>query len=135
MTNQRILLYSGLAYLFSLVDDSPVNADQLLGYENQIATEAILHVLTILFLFLALREAGSGKVTLVEGVLGAVAFLVSALDDFPQVRLIDYLRSHHWYLLDVSIHLVSVLVFYVALRDALRRSRDSPDSPKPERPS
>ncbi|HUI01133.1 MAG TPA: hypothetical protein VLX56_05845 [Nitrososphaerales archaeon] len=131
----RVYLFSFAAYAASIVDDAPFNADQLLGAANQLEMEVILHVTTLAFLALAVREAGRGRIAPWAGFLTLVAFVVASLDDFPSLRVIRYLRHHHWYLLDISIHLASIIVFYFAVRRALRESEAAARPGVPSQPA
>lgn len=83
MGTGKILVWGLLGYLFSLVDDDPLNADQLLGTGTGFyAMELLLRCLTIACFYLAAREA-SGRVRPSLGTLAlmGVAFFWTSADD------------------------------------------------------
>jgi hypothetical protein len=92
--------------------------------------EVLLHVLTIVFLCLALREALKGTSFTKERVfnvslLTAAAFVLSYAQNLP----LDALRTiveQDWYQLDLAEHLASIILLYIAVRLAMRPSGAGP---------
>lgn len=121
----RVVLWAILGYAWSIVDDSPLNADQLLGRTSgHYAVEVIFHSLTIFFFFLALWEASKGTgISGVDALWTIIAFLVNSADDAPFIGPVMTIRQDYWNGLLVSEHLLSVLLLYFAVRTAWRRSR------------
>jgi hypothetical protein len=110
------VLWGFLAYFCSIIDDDPVNADQLLGNSGY-EMEIVLHVLTILFFYLAIREATRGTgVSWMTIVWMTLAFISSSADDATFVKLIALIRHDYWYPFDVVEHVISLLFFYFAIR-------------------
>jgi len=130
---QRLLLFVFLAYFWSLVDDAPVNFDSVLTWPNvtrhnpaapHYFLEVVLHVLTIFFLSLAVRESSEGKAVdsrkkFEIALLTLVAFSSSYLQNAP-LGVIRHLVTHHWFELDLLEHIASGAFLYFALRLALK---------------
>jgi hypothetical protein len=135
---QRVLLFVFLAYFWSLVDDAPVNFDSVLTWpevtrDNPAAPhyflEVILHLLTVFFLYLAVRESLKGKAVNSQknveiALLTLVAFGLSYLQNAP-LGVIRHLITHHWFELDLLEHIASGTFLYFALRIALTPRQDS----------
>jgi hypothetical protein len=51
----------GLVYFWSLINDNPINADQLLGSQGYYLVETILNLLSFLCFCLAAHEATKGR--------------------------------------------------------------------------
>ncbi len=139
VARERIALFAFLAYFWSLIDDAPVNFDSVLTWPEvtrahpagpHIFMEVLLHVLTIVFLCLALREALKGTSFTKERVfnvslLTAAAFVLSYAQNLP----LDALRTiveQDWYQLDLAEHLASIILLYIAVRLAMRPSGAGP---------
>ncbi|MGD0637245.1 MAG: hypothetical protein ABSA72_04320 [Nitrososphaerales archaeon] len=145
VAKQRIALFAFLALFWSLIDDAPVNFDSVLTWPEVTRThpagphdfmEILLHLLTIVFLCLALREALKGtsfteEKALSISLLTAAAFVLSYAQNLP----LDALRTvveNDWYQLDLAEHLASIFFLYVAVRLAMRPSGAGPTtSPGP----
>jgi len=129
----RVVLFTFLAYLWSVTDDAPVNLDSVYtwpavtsGLQHTVA-EVILHLLTLAFMYLAVKEAfrGSGRETSLRKlsrvlVLVIAAFVLASVSIVPLPGLRAAISSG-WYQIDVVGHLMSLAFLSVALREAARR--------------
>ena len=136
VTKQRIAIFAFLAFFWSLIDDAPVNFDSVLTWPEvtrvhpagpHLFMEALLHVLTIVFLCLALREALKGTSLTGEKVFGvtlltAAAFVLSYAQNLPLADL-STIVEQDWYQLDLAEHLASIALLYIAIRLAMGPSR------------
>ncbi len=136
VTKQRIAIFAFLAFFWSLIDDAPVNFDSVLTWPEvtrvhpagpHLFMEALLHVLTAVFLCLALREALKGTSLTREKVFGvalltAAAFVLSYAQNLPLADL-STIVEQDWYQLDLAEHLASIALLYIAVRLAMRPSR------------
>lgn len=119
----RIVLWGALAYFWSLINDSPINADGWLGPEGYYGVEVLLNVLSLSCFYLASRETIKGRlnprVQLKVGLYIALAFLWSSADDIPFLgHRLGPLRTDFWYPFDIAIHGVSLVFFYLAVRES-----------------
>ncbi|MEM3638191.1 MAG: hypothetical protein QXX17_07470 [Conexivisphaerales archaeon] len=117
----KIFAYAYLAYFFSLVDDAPVYFDSVLtwpevtGGMQHIGLELILHILTLGFMLIALREAIK-PISLLErrmilpNLLILIAFLLSYAQNIPLQPISSMVRGQ-WYLLDMLEHVISLFFF------------------------
>ena len=130
----RILLYASLAFYWALVDDGPVFLDSVFTWPEvtrfhpaapHLFLEVLYHLLTAVFLFLAIRKAMAGGQTNARKIvaisfLAVVTFVLAYLQNVP-FGLVQDVVEHQWYQLDVTEHLLSVFVFYLTVRFALSR--------------
>jgi hypothetical protein len=89
--------------------------------------EVVLNLLSLLCFCLAVREAIKGRTvprTLWKVALWtALAFLWSSADDVPfSTDILRHLRTEYWYPFDIAIHGVSLVFFYLAVRESSKRS-------------
>jgi hypothetical protein len=118
----RIVMWGALAYFWSFINDSPINADGLLGHEGYYVMELLLNILSLSCFFLASREAIKGRsnprVHLKVGLYIALAFLLSSADDIPFLaHRLGPLRTNFWYPFEIAIYGVSLVFFYLAVRE------------------
>jgi hypothetical protein len=116
-------MWGALAYFWSLINDSPINADGWLGPEGYYVMELVLNILSFSCFYLASREAIKGRsnsrVHLKDGLFIALAFLWSSADDIPFLgHGLGPLRTDFWYPFDIAIHGVSLVFFYLAVRES-----------------
>jgi hypothetical protein len=123
----RFLLYAYVGYLISIVDDAPVNLDSVFTWPQvtrlnplvpHLTMELLLHVATIVFLYLSLRTALRGAQRALSFrvyLLLVIAFVLSYLQNLP-ISPLQSLVTGSWYELDVFEHLASLAVFAIALR-------------------
>lgn len=129
---ERVCLYLFLAYLPSLTDDSPVNLDSVYtwpevtsGFQH-VATEVLLHALTIAFLIFAVRAAFriSGNLTfaksLVVWLLTIAAFGAASVSIIPLPALQEAIAAN-WYPFDVVGHAASLGLVCAALLVAVKK--------------
>jgi hypothetical protein len=138
-TRQRIALFAFLAYFWSLIDDAPVNFDSVFTWPEvtrahpagpHIFMEVLLHILTIIFLCLAIREALKGTSFTWSKAFGislltAAAFALSYAQNLPLDSL-GAVIEQDWIQLDLAEHLASLILLYVAVRLAMKSTRDLP---------
>jgi len=128
----RLLFFAFLAFFWSLIDDGPVDFDSVLTWPEvtsglqHVFLEVLLHALTLVFLWLALREGvrrseGPGQGGVQVGLLGLASFWASYFQNTPFLGL-GNLTSGSWYTLDASEHLVAVALFCLALRESARQT-------------
>jgi hypothetical protein len=129
--DDRFLLFAFLGYLCSVVDDAPVNFDSIFTWPEvtrfnpvlpHLTLELLLHLATLGFMFLSVREVSGGALGLRTGRLGiylliTIAFLLSYFQNIPLHSVQSIARSS-WYQLDITEHIASVMVFGIALISA-----------------
>jgi hypothetical protein len=129
----RILLFAFLAYIWAVVDDAPVFFDSVLTWPvvtrfhpflPRLEMNIVIHVLTLLFLYLAIRESLKGAgVSIWEApgvaVLGLVAFVLAYAQNIP-LGIIQRIVRTSWYPLDFTEKIVSIFFLYLAIREAER---------------
>jgi len=137
-----VFLFAFLAYFWSLVDDKPVQFDSVLTWPEvtrfhpsgpHIFMEFVLHALTIIFLSLAVIEGLKGTSLNVQKALKVflltlVAFVLSYAQNIP-LDAVQSIVTQDWFQLDIIEHLASVLVFFFAIREAMKRKRSIGDPP------
>lgn len=129
---ERVYLYLFLAYLPSLTDDSPVNLDSIYtwpevtsGFQH-VATEALLHALTLIFLVLAVRAAlrVGGNSTFARSLsvwlLTMAAFGAASISIIPLPSLQAAIAAN-WYPIDIVGHATSLAFVCSAMLVAVRR--------------
>jgi hypothetical protein len=121
--SRKVGFWGFLAFLVSLIDDDPVNADQLLGFQLWYVMEVILRLLSIFFFYLAVHEAmkvdSSTRSAWKVAAWTALAFVWSSADDIP-LNAVRVARYTYWYPFDLVTHAVSFGFFYLALRETSR---------------
>jgi hypothetical protein len=131
VTQQRILPFAFLAYFWSIVDDSPVSFDAVFTWPEvtrfhpaapHLFMEVLLHLLTLVFLYLTIRQALRGtKLTAAKAVkvslLTLVAFVLSYAQNIP-IASIQAFVENGWYQIDVLEHGASLIFLYLAIREA-----------------
>jgi len=123
----RIAFFVFMAYFWSLVDDGPVDFDSVHIWPGvppvlqHPLSEVFLHVLTLAFMYLAIRQALSGKgaaplrKTLQVSILTLAAFWASYFQNTP-LEALPLVVQNAWYPLDFLEHAVSVALLYLAIR-------------------
>lgn len=127
----RFLLFAFLGYFWSVVDDAPVYFDSVFTWPEvtrfhpvlpHYTLEVVLHLATLGFMYLSVREVSGGGIKLGMRALRiylllAFAFLLAYAQNIPFDAVQSIVESS-WYQLDVFEHLGSVVVFGLALIDA-----------------
>lgn len=129
---KRVYFFIFMAYFWSVTDDNPVNLDSIYtwpevthGLHHTVA-EVILHVLTLLFLYLAVREAvrDGGKMAYwrlsVVSLLTVAAFVTASVSIIP-IPSLQASISANWYQIDAIAHVVSLVLISAALWEAMKR--------------
>ena len=137
-----VLLFAFLAYFWSLVEDGPVFFDSVFTWPEvtrfhpagpHIFMEVLVHLATIAFLYLAIKEAAKGrrltasKVATVS-ILVMLAFILSYAQNIP-LAAIQAMVSWNWYALDLLEHIASLGFFYFALTEAQKSPRNLGEIP------
>jgi hypothetical protein len=135
----KIVAWGAFAYFWSLINDDPLNADRLLepyfGHIGYYYMEIFLNLSSLVCFCLASREALKGRsapgTSLKVALLTLVAFLWSSADDIPFLYRggMETLKTQHWYPFDIAIHAVSLIFFYLAVRES-KTSNNSPSDPR-----
>jgi hypothetical protein len=115
-------MWGALAYFWSLINDSPINADGWLGPEGYFVMELLLNLLSLSCFCLAFSETIKGRlnprINLKDGLYITLAFLWSSAEDIPFLaHRLGPLRTDFWYPFDIAIHGVSLVFFYLAIRE------------------
>jgi hypothetical protein len=131
----RLVFFAFIGYFWSLVDDAPVSFDSVYtwpavtsGFQH-ILTEVLLHILTAVFFYLAIREAAKGRSIASPRKVRQVilltlgAFWASYFQNTP-LEAVQLVARNAWYPLDIVEHVVSVALLYFAIRTYM-----SPSSP------
>jgi len=133
LRKNRILLFSFLAYIWAVVDDAPVFFDSVLTWPEvtafhplfpRLEVNVAIHALTLLFLYLALRESLKGTglgVLQAPGavILAFVAFVIAYAQNIP-LYAIQVTVETSWFQFDFAEKLLSILFLYFAFREAAR---------------
>jgi hypothetical protein len=129
----RILLFAFLAYFWAFIDDRPVFFDSLLTWPEvtrfhpflpRLFMNIVIHALTALFLYLAIRESMKGKNVRLRNALGviiltSVAFVLAYAQNIP-LDAIQSVVETSWYPFDLAEKLASFFFFYLAVRQAMK---------------
>ena len=129
----RILLFSFLALIWAVVDDAPVYFDSVLTWPEitrfhpffpRLLMNVVIHLLTLLFLYLAIRESlkgtGIGILKAPEVVLLAfVAFIFAYAQNIPLLTIQRIVKTS-WYQFDLAEKLLSVFFLCLAFWAAAR---------------
>ena len=127
----RVLLFAFLAYIWAVLTDAPVFLDSLLTWPQvtrfhpflpRVFMNIVLHGLTAVFMYLAIREAMKGKNSSLRNaplvvILAVVAFVLAYAQNIP-LDVIQNAVTAAWFPFDVAEKLSSIFVFYLALREA-----------------
>lgn len=135
MGKQRILLFAFFAFIWSATDDAPVYLDSVFTWPEvttgaqHLFLEILLHVLTIIFLYLTVREALKGtKITrqkiILVAILTALSFTFSYAQNIP-LNVIKEATAHSWYQFDIVEHLLSLVFLSLAVLLAKRAKKIS----------
>ena len=125
-----VLLFAFLALIWAFTDDAPVYLDSVFTWPEVTSglqhffLEIVLHVLTLGFIALTIREALRAaarngrqitrrKVTL-SSILGLIAFVLAYAQNIP-LHLIEQAVAHSWFQLDIGEHIASVIVLLFAI--------------------
>lgn len=129
---ERVYLYLFLAYLPSLTDDSPVNLDSVYTWPEvtsglqHVATEVLLHALTVIFLVVAVRTAFKMRgnrtfaKSLLVGLLTMAAFATASVSIIPLPSLQAAIAAN-WYPFDIIGHAVSLGLICAAILVAVKK--------------
>jgi len=125
-SGRTLVILGAISYVWPLVDDPPLNLDQLLGIRTgHLVMEGILHLLTLVFFSLTILTALKGTpLPLNKGarvfILAGLSYFVLYIDDFGVgVPIIKVLRDPPWYFaLEAVSVLLSVLALWLAAREA-----------------
>lgn len=145
----RLVWFAFMAYIWSATDDAPVYLDSIFtwpevtsGFQH-LFLEAILHLLTLMFLSLTILEAfkmrrqyskgevpfktvspknvnilGKSRVILVVA-LTLIAFVCSYAQNLP-IPSFKSISGASWYGLDIIEHVISIVFLYAAIRLILK---------------
>jgi hypothetical protein len=125
---ERIALFAFLAYFWAVVDDGPVFFDSVLTWPEvtrfhpflpRLLMNIIIHALTALFLYLAMRESVKGTDTSLRKapkiiVLIAAAFVTAYAQNIP-LTVVQNLVDTSWYTFDIAEKSVSIFLFCAAV--------------------
>ena len=128
---RRILFFAFLAYIWAIVEDAPVYLDSVFTWPQVTSglqhafLEILFHLLTLGFMLLAIREALKGSVPSQTKlfkvfVLTMIAFILSYGQNIPLDPIQDLVRRS-WIQMDVVEHLVSIVFFYLAIKEASKK--------------
>jgi hypothetical protein len=117
----KIAIWGTLAYFLSFINDPPLNADTLLGHHGYFFMEVLLNLLSLSCFCLASREAIKGRSIpgppLKVALCTVLAFVLSSADDIPFLASGLHLpRTEFWFQFDIAIYGVSLVFFYLAVR-------------------
>jgi len=133
LRKNRILLFSFLAYIWVVVDDAPVFFDSVLTWPDvtrfhpflpRLEMNVVIHVLTLLFLFLAIRESLRGTgIGVLEApgvvILAFVAFVFAYAQNIP-LHAIQRIVETSWYQFDFTEKMLSIFFLYLTFKEAAR---------------
>jgi hypothetical protein len=134
---QPVLIYACLGYIIAVSEDAPVYLDSVFTWPEVTSglqhtfLEILLHLMTALFIYLAVRQALKGRIgpsrKFVVYVLAVVAFVASYAQNLP-IGIIEQIVKHSWFQLDVAEHFISFGFFSLAIVIANRMKK----APKPD---
>lgn len=137
LRRSRTLLFAFLAYFWAVVDDAPVFFDSVLTWPEvtrfhpflpRLFMNVIIHGLTALFMYLTIRESMKGKKASLQYArrvvaLALVAFVTGYAQNIPLAEIQDVVRTS-WYPFDLAEKLTSILLLYLAVREATKSEVD-----------
>ena len=129
----RILLFAFVAYFWAVVDDAPVFLDSVLTWPEvtrfhpflpRLFMNIVIHALTVLFLYLAIRESMKGTSVRFRDafrviLFTSVAFVLAYAQNIPLVAIQNVVETS-WYPFDFTEKLVSIFFLYLAVRKATK---------------
>ena len=128
---RRLLLFAFLAYFWAVIDDAPVFFDSVLTWPEvtrfhpflpRLYMNIVIHALTIIFLYLTLREAMKGR-TLTKRrkyavwAFGFIALVLAYAQNIP-LPLIQNIVQTSWYQFDVAEKFLSFVFLWLGIREA-----------------
>jgi hypothetical protein len=130
---ERIALFAFLAYFWAVVDDGPVFFDSVLTWPEvtrfhpflpRLFMNIVIHALTALFLYLAVRESiGGNGASLKKApkvvILTSAAFVVAYAQNIP-LTAIQNVVDASWYAFDITEKSVSIFLFCLAVWLAMK---------------
>ena len=126
-----ILLFAFLAYFFAVIDDAPVYFDSVLTWPEvtrfhpflpRLFMNIVLHSLTLIFLYLTVRETMKRRPTakrekvLKIGILAFIAFVLAYAQNIP-LTIVQNVVENSWYPFDIAEKLLSIAFLYLAIRE------------------
>ncbi|MDA4116931.1 MAG: hypothetical protein OK455_01120 [Thaumarchaeota archaeon] len=144
--SKRVILFAFLAYIWAALDDAPVFFDSILTWPEvtrfhpflpRLFMNIVIHGLTIIFMYLALRQSmkwTSVKLREAVGVIAltSVAFVLAYAQNIP-LAAIQNLVETYWFQFDIAEKLASIFFFYLAVREA-KKLRPYTETSGPSRP-
>jgi hypothetical protein len=130
---ERIALFAFLAYFWAMVDDGPVFFDSVLTWPEvtrfhpflpRLFMNVVIHGLTALFLYLAIRESTIGTSASLRKapkvvILTSAAFVVAYAQNIPLTAIQNAVDAS-WYAFDITEKSVSIFLFCFAVFLAMR---------------
>jgi hypothetical protein len=127
-----ILVFAFLAYIWAVLDDAPVFLDSVLTWPEvtrfnpflpRLLMNIVIHGLTIVFLYLTIRESMKGTGARLRDaygviVLTTVAFVLAYAQNIP-LAIIQNAVLAAWYPFDIAEKLASIFFLYLAVRQAM----------------
>lgn len=125
---ERIAVFAFLAYFWAMVDDGPVFFDSVLTWPEvtrfhpflpRLFMNIVIHALTALFLYLAIRESTRSTGTSLRKapkviILTSAAFVIAYAQNIP-LTAIQNLVDTSWYAFDIIEKSVSIFLFCLAV--------------------
>jgi hypothetical protein len=129
--SKRVILFAFLAYIWAAVDDAPVFFDSILTWPEvtrfhpflpRLFMNVVIHGLTIIFMYLALRQSMKWTTVKLREAVGvialtSVAFVLAYAQNIP-LAAVQNLVETSWYQFDIVEKLASIFFFYLAVREA-----------------
>ena len=149
LTRNRIMLYAYLGLIWAVLDDRPIFFDSVLTWPEvtrfnpflpRLFMNVVIHALTVVFLYLSLREAAKGSR---YGFWRSPRVLIPALfclvlayaQNVPLPVVQDVVQAGAnpatWYPFDIVTKLLSLFFLYVALKEALHETTNVGPSSQP----
>lgn len=146
LTRNRTILFAYLAFIWAVLDDRPIYFDSVLTWPEvtrfhpllpRLFMNIVIHGLTVIFLYLAVREASKGSRpsfwhsprVLIAGVI----FLVFAYAQNIPLSIVQNVvqagsNPASWFPFDLATKLSAVLFLYITLAEAshLKKRNSSP---------
>jgi len=140
----RVMLYAFLSIIWAALDDRPIFFDSVLTWPEvtrfhpfipRLLMNVIIHGLTLVFLYLAVREASKGSRSSFwrapRVLVPAFAFLVFAyLQNLPLAAIQDVVQAGanpaSWYPFDLVSKVLAVACLFVTLKEASRLKAHGP---------
>ena len=153
----RIVWFAFMAYIWAVTEDAPVYLDSIFTWPEvtsglqHLFLEVLLHLLTLFFISLTVREAfrlrekrirheeslvtsndsiftriSKANVLLIV-ILALLAFVLSYAQNLP-ISSLKSITGPAWYRLDIAEHIISVLLLYLAVKFTLNTPKVKPRS-------